>query len=84
MHSLKRFNEFNCSVTPHLIRTDMTLQGEGYPMPYGYMVFLLIEKVPGEPLTDFWKYGLKKRNKIRVAFAKGLGFVSAPVQSGFR
>lgn len=42
------------------------------PVPGGYIVFLLMEKVPGVPLVDFWQNDFEKRERIREAFRKGL------------
>ena len=42
------------------------------PVPGGWVVFILMERVPGVPLTDFRTYDLAKREKVRRAFDKNL------------
>lgn len=39
-------------------------------IPGGYMLFLVTEKLPGEPLTDFWDRPFEEREKIRAAFMR--------------
>ncbi|PGH09853.1 hypothetical protein AJ79_05579 [Helicocarpus griseus UAMH5409] len=38
------------------------------PVPGAYIAFVLMQKVPGVPLTNFWEYSPEKRQKIRAAF----------------
>lgn len=37
-------------------------------LPGGYITFILMEKVPGEMIHDFWDYDRAKRDRIREAF----------------
>ncbi|KAM5458249.1 hypothetical protein MaudCBS49596_000161 [Microsporum audouinii] len=66
--ALKHFNKAGCKVTPKLIDVIPALQPFNCPVPDGYIVFIVMEKVPGVPLSNFWKYDLAKREKIRAAF----------------
>ncbi|KAM5437313.1 hypothetical protein McanCB21832_002022 [Microsporum canis] len=66
--ALKHFNKAGCKVTPKLIDLVPALQPSNCPVPDGYIVFIVMEKVPGVPLSDFWEYDLAKRDKIRAAF----------------
>ncbi|PGH34624.1 hypothetical protein GX50_02514 [[Emmonsia] crescens] len=45
------------------------------PVPNGYLVFIVMEELPGVPLGDFWSYPLLKRNMIRASFAKSLDYL---------
>ncbi|KLJ06142.1 hypothetical protein EMPG_10436 [Blastomyces silverae] len=69
---LEYFNEKGCSVTPRLLHKEKIIQGPNLPTPGGYIVFIVMEKVPGVPLTDFWTYDRPKRDRIREAFQKGM------------
>ena len=70
---MKHFNAMGCSVTPKLLHLVNSWQEEpGMPIPGGYMVALVMEKVPGVDLRDFWDYDSPKRDKIRGAFRRGL------------
>ncbi|KAF3480057.1 uncharacterized protein GIQ15_05404 [Arthroderma uncinatum] len=71
--SLRHFNKKGCKVTPKLFNVKRSLQEWGHsPVPGGYIMFIVMEKVPGVPLTHFWEYDMAKRNKIRAAFRKSL------------
>ncbi|PGH11462.1 hypothetical protein AJ79_04837 [Helicocarpus griseus UAMH5409] len=72
IRNLEYFNEKGCSVTPRLLHKEKFLQGPSWTMPGGYIVFIVMEKVPGVPLTDFWTYDRPKRDRIREAFRKSL------------
>ncbi|KAK2812028.1 hypothetical protein FQN50_001737 [Emmonsiellopsis sp. PD_5] len=74
---LEYFNEKGCSVTPRLLHKEKILQGPNLAMPGGYIVFIVMEKVPGVPLTDFWTYDRPKRDRIREAFRKGMTEISS-------
>ncbi|KAL4950205.1 hypothetical protein BDW69DRAFT_172657 [Aspergillus filifer] len=67
--TLSWLTEGGCSVTPRLLYTTNTAQeGDDMPVPGGWMVCFLMEKVPGVRMTEFWRYDLAQRNKIRQAF----------------
>lgn len=73
VNSLSHFSEKGCKVTPKLLHIKQSLQEWSYmPVPNGYVVLILMEKVPGVPLVDFWNYDPNKRQKIRAAFREGL------------
>ncbi|KAI1953687.1 hypothetical protein LOZ57_000028 [Ophidiomyces ophidiicola] len=71
--SLRHFNQKGCKVTPKLLYVKRSLQEwEHLPVPGGYVVFILMQKVTGVPLVDFWDYDFDKREKIRAAFRNSL------------
>ncbi|KAK2794011.1 hypothetical protein FQN50_009960 [Emmonsiellopsis sp. PD_5] len=72
INSLSHFNARGCSVTPKLLHVVKSLQEEWMLVPGGYIVFLVMEKVPGDPLDGFWGYDPPKREKVRAAFRRGL------------
>ncbi|KAK2828968.1 hypothetical protein FQN49_007223 [Arthroderma sp. PD_2] len=71
--SLWHFNKQGCKVTPKLLHLKRSLQEFDYsPVPGGYIMFIVMEKVPGVPLDHFWEYDLAKRDKIKAAFRESL------------
>ncbi|EZF78288.1 hypothetical protein H105_00680 [Trichophyton soudanense CBS 452.61] len=56
-----------------LFYIQQSVQQHDYdPVPGGYMIFIVTEKVPGISLSQFWSYDLAKREKIRGAFRECL------------
>ncbi|EFR01383.1 hypothetical protein MGYG_04390 [Nannizzia gypsea CBS 118893] len=83
--SLRHFNKVGSKATPRIIHLKRSLQRDHYPVPGGYIVFIIMEKVPGITLSEFWSYDLAKRDKIRAAFRETLteicrnhGFIGDP------
>ncbi|KLJ13654.1 hypothetical protein EMPG_11417 [Blastomyces silverae] len=73
IQSLRYFNAKNCTVVPKLLNVVMSWQSEpDMPIPKGYLVFIVMERVPGVPLDKFWSYELPKRHKIRASFLDAL------------
>ncbi|OAX85368.1 hypothetical protein ACJ72_00257 [Emergomyces africanus] len=46
--------------------------GPEMPLPNVYLVFIVMEELPGVPLSNFWSYPLPKRDMIRASFARSL------------
>ncbi|KAK2799269.1 hypothetical protein FQN50_008545 [Emmonsiellopsis sp. PD_5] len=72
INSLTHFNKMGCSVTPRLLTWVPHRQALDMPIPDGYIVFLVMEKVPGVPLDNFRTFSFDKREKIRAAFRRAL------------
>ncbi|KAK2746735.1 hypothetical protein FQN55_005462 [Onygenales sp. PD_40] len=73
IQSLRYFNANKCTVVPKLLNVVRSWQSEPVmPVPKGYLVFIVMEKVPGVPLVKFWEYDLPKRDKIRASFRRSL------------
>lgn len=72
---LEHLNERNCSVTPRLIPDIVVKQPDDMWIPGGYLMFVVMEKVPGEDLTDHWERPLAERQKIQAAFKEALTYV---------
>ncbi|KAL2011096.1 hypothetical protein VTN00DRAFT_3814 [Thermoascus crustaceus] len=51
-YNLQKLTEGGCSSTPKLIDYEIFRQGEHDPVPGGYIVFILMEKVPGQNLEN--------------------------------
>lgn len=75
--ALELFGETECAYTPHLLdfASDYMLDGvDDDSMPGGYVVFILMNKVPGEQLDWdlFWDKEEATREEIRRAFKTAL------------
>ena len=58
--------------TPQLIDYFLGKQDAAGYVPGGYVVIVLMEKVPGRNLDNFQTFPLEKRDRVRIAFAKAL------------
>ncbi|KAK2779795.1 hypothetical protein FQN52_002394 [Onygenales sp. PD_12] len=73
LHSLTHFNEKKCTAVPKLLNVVSSWQdGPEMPVPNGYLVFIVMEELPGVLLADFWSYPLWKRDVIRASFKRSL------------
>lgn len=78
--ALNRFREWNCEHTPHLLAIaedysspELSHVSEEM-MPWGYMVFILMTKVPGKRVDyhEYWALSHAERDDIRAAFRDAL------------
>ena len=83
---LRRLTEANCSAAPRLLavkegtQESSMLTGEceyeeDVLVRGGYIVWILMEKVPGEELTGFKSFSPQERQEIRDEFRKAYTFV---------
>ncbi|KAL4916566.1 hypothetical protein BDW62DRAFT_185913 [Aspergillus aurantiobrunneus] len=73
MYALDWLTQRGCSVAPRLIKLIHSVQdGDDMPVPGGWLAFILMERVPGVPLTHFHTYNLAKRDKIRKTFRRSV------------
>lgn len=68
--ALQLLDKGGCSVSPKLLTWFNSWQTPEMLIPGGYIMFLVMEKLPGEPLTDFWDRPFEEREKIRAAFRR--------------
>lgn len=61
-----------------MIDYEIFRQGENDPVPGGYIVFILMEKVP-ENLENFDTFPLEKRDRVRIAFGKAIRYGLLPL-----
>lgn len=59
-----------CRCTPQYIGHAIRTQAEDDYVPGGYVVYTLMEMVPGTNLLDWYDFDLEKQNRIRRAFGK--------------
>jgi hypothetical protein len=65
---LDDFTEAASTSTPKLLDFQRFLQGQDLWMPDGYMVCILMERLPGISLENFWQLPREERDQIRKAF----------------
>ncbi|KAE8153515.1 hypothetical protein BDV25DRAFT_136806 [Aspergillus avenaceus] len=75
LDNLTRLTEGGCTATPRLIDSNMVRQDNGYLNPGGYIVVLLMEKLPGMNLLGFANFSLEKRNQVRIAFGRAMSYI---------
>lgn len=66
--ALMTLTEGRCPVTPSLYYLQQFLGGESDPLPRGYIKYILMEKLPGTNLSDFWSFSFEERQSVRAAF----------------
>lgn len=89
---LERLTDANCPATPRLLAVHTDIQHEPvlrgcyyedeeqpYWVPGGYIVYILMEKLPGEDLTYFWTFPPQEREEIRQAFREAYLFVHTKI-----
>lgn len=70
--NLKRFTRLGSTCTPRYIDHHLRWQAEDEPAPGGYMLHILMEKVPGRNLLNFGKLPMSERDQVRIAFGKAM------------
>lgn len=75
--ALDRLGELECKHAPALLDVAIKTMQPGTheeEIPGGYLVFLLMTKLPGKRITyrDFWGLSLQERDEIRNAFKEAL------------
>ncbi|GIK07329.1 hypothetical protein Aspvir_002991 [Aspergillus viridinutans] len=81
LEAFKLLQRGGCSAVPRFLGHAEGIQGEHDLLPGGYVRYLVWEKVPGEPLTEefFWGLDDTARNDIRCKFRAAYNRIS-----GFR
>ncbi len=75
IEALETLTKAGCAAAPKLLSWTQGQQDNTMWVPGGYIVYILMEKLPGAPPVDFWvegRYSLEERNEIRAAFRKAL------------
>ncbi|KAL4950203.1 hypothetical protein BDW69DRAFT_187577 [Aspergillus filifer] len=71
--TLSWLTQRGCSVTPRLLHTmNLGQDDDTMPVPGGWLVCMLMEMVPGVPMTEFCYYNRAQRDKIRQAFLRSM------------
>ncbi|KKZ67667.1 hypothetical protein EMCG_06727 [[Emmonsia] crescens] len=61
-----------CTCTPKLMNYLIERQSEEDAVPGGFVVYMLMEKLPGRNLRNFDKLSIDERDQVRIAFVKSL------------
>jgi hypothetical protein len=76
---LKRLTRMKCPYTPKLLSILREKQDSTMWVPGGWLIFILVEKVPGKPLDTFWKPSKERpamtrsqRDEVRIGFKEAL------------
>ena len=73
INALTRLTRGKCPYTPKLLSILSEKQDHKMWIPGGFIVFILMEKVPGVPLDNFWSDMTRsQRDEVRNAFRKTL------------
>ena len=72
LDNLPTLTQRGSQCTPELIDYVIGKQDAHGYVPGGYVVIILMEKVPGRNLDNFHTFSLEKRDRVRIAFAKAL------------
>ncbi|KAK2736426.1 hypothetical protein FQN57_000759 [Myotisia sp. PD_48] len=69
--NLDHLAELGSTCTPKLLDYKLTYQEyEDDPLPGGFLIFLIMERLPGHNLNNFFDLPMSERNQVRLAFAK--------------
>ncbi|KAL1965476.1 hypothetical protein VTN77DRAFT_5732 [Rasamsonia byssochlamydoides] len=66
--ALEQLKMNNCSSAPTLLKYVKRTQDADMLVPGGYIVYFLVNRLPGVPLHDFWEREPLERQEIRDAF----------------
>ncbi|KAK2808595.1 hypothetical protein FQN50_004627 [Emmonsiellopsis sp. PD_5] len=72
LSSLQWLSDQGCSSSPKLLAYFQVAQPSDMVIPGGYITILVMEKLPGSTLDDFWECPFEQREKIRAAFKRAL------------
>lgn len=78
LDALKHLTENGCTATPALLGYRIDKQDANDLVPGGYIMYLVWEKVPGDPLDIdvFWSLPYNERKSIRDKFKEAYSFVT--------
>lgn len=68
------------SCTPTLHAWKHEKQGTQMWIPGGFIVYILMEKLPGMRLDDIWSLERKERYEVRKSFKEAWGYVASPLE----
>lgn len=68
LRALEQLTREGCCSAPRLLKYKIDKQDYTLLVPGGYIVYILMDRLPGVPLGDFWDRGEAERQEIRDAF----------------
>jgi hypothetical protein len=66
--NLKKFTDAGCTSTPHLLGSETEKPAENSWLPGGYVVYILMQLVPGVSLENIRELPRQERDQARKAF----------------
>ena len=79
LEALSKFTQAKLLHVPHLIAWKRAIQTPDGVHPGGYIIYLVITKMPGRNLFDlgYWSFSQQKRAEIQAAFIEKLNEIRA-------
>jgi hypothetical protein len=71
LYCLETLTEAGCTSTPRLLGFERRNRKDKW-LPKGYIVYILMQMVPGVSLEDFWRLPREERDQARKAFRTAL------------
>jgi hypothetical protein len=75
LDALKQLTEAECSSAPTLLNHKQEKQTDDMLVPQGYILYILMNRLPGVPLGKFWLMNEAERHDIREAFKVAYEYV---------
>lgn len=75
IQALQHLTASGCPVSPKLLGSRIDKQDETMWIPGGYIIYALMEKLPGRNIHDFYEWPRVKRDELREAFLDTLSSV---------
>ncbi|KAK2758709.1 hypothetical protein FQN54_003399 [Arachnomyces sp. PD_36] len=71
--NLRELTEHGCTCSPRLLDFQLFYQtSRKHPVPGGFWVFIVMERLPGRNLVNFADLPMSERDQVRLAFAKSI------------
>ena len=70
--ALKQLTNASCQSAPRLLDVKKEIQSEDDDFPGGYVIFILMTFLPGNPPYDFWELPREEKARIQKAFKKAI------------
>lgn len=75
LKALEQLTRERCSSAPKLLKYKQDRQDRDMSVPGGYIVYILMDRLPGVRLNDFWARDATERQEIRDAFKVAYEYV---------
>ena len=75
LDALKQLTEAECSSAPTLLKYKQEKQTDEMLVPQGYIIYILMNRLPGVSLGKFWLIDAAERQDIRDAFKTAYQYV---------
>lgn len=73
--NLKKFTLLESTCTPKLLDHFCERQADDNYVPNGFILYMLLEKIPGRNLMNFLELPIEERDEIRIAFTLAIRYV---------